>query len=50
MSKRPAPPQVAAKCEMSCQKPLAPFHKAPLLDHKAKSRKQQRAQDNTFEG
>ena len=24
--------------------------KGPLLDHKAKSRKQQQAQDNSFEG
>src|SRR6266852_9882089 len=31
-------------------KPLTPFHEDPLLDHKAKSRKQQQAQNNSFEG
>src|SRR5437868_10993368 len=31
-------------------KPLTPFHEGPLLDHKAKSRKQQQAQDNSLEG
>jgi hypothetical protein len=31
-------------------KPLTPFHEDPLLYHKAKSRKQQQAQDNSFEG
>jgi hypothetical protein len=27
-----------------------PFHENVRLDHKAKSRKQQQAQDNSFEG
>ena len=39
MSKGPAPPR-----------PPTPFHEGPVLDHEAKSRKQQQAQDNSFEG
>ena len=39
MSKGPAPPR-----------PPTPFHEGPVLDHEAKSREQQQAQDNSFEG
>jgi hypothetical protein len=46
MSKGPSRPQ----CETFSPKPITPFCQDPLLDHKAKSRKQQQAQDNSLEG